>query len=206
MGISKKFAERGILHIEKFAKGHRSIVYKGEYKNRKVAIKVEGSVRGKIKNEVKWLRILNEYDIGPKLLFYDKGYVVYEFVDGQLLINFLKLSDKKKITIILIKLFLELRTLDKLRVNKMELHHPFKHIFVFGNEVKMIDFERCRKNERPKNVSQFCQFLMSNKISKLLVSKGFNINKEKIIKELKTYKKDFNDESFKRVLKNIGLN
>jgi|SRR3989344_4364243 len=206
MDISKKLTQCGITDIERFAKGHRSIVYKGRYKNKKVAIKIEGSVKGKIKNEVVWLKILNKYDIGPKLLFCDEQYIVYEFVDGQLLINFLKVSDREKIKIILKKLFFELRILDKLKVNKKELHRPFKHIFVIGNKVKMIDFERCKKSKKPKNVSQFCQFLISNEMSKLLVSRGFNINKEEIIEKLKVYKSNFSEKNFRRVLETLELN
>ena len=206
MGVLKKLTACGITDIERFAKGHRSIVYKGRYKNKKVAIKIEGSVKGKIKNEVVWLKILNKCGIGPKLLLCDEQYIVYEFVDGQLLIDFLRVSDRKKIKIILKKLFFELRTLDKLEVNKKELHHPFKHIFILGNKVKMIDFERCKKSKKPKNVSQFCQFLISNGMNKLLVSKGFNIDKEETIEKLKVYKGDFSEKNFKSVLETLGLN
>jgi len=50
-------------------------------------------------------------------------------------------------------------------VNKFEMHHPTKHILIKAGKpsrktVVMIDFERCRWTEKPKNVTQFVQFLL----------------------------------------------
>jgi len=57
----------------------------------------------------------------------------------------------------------------------------------------MIDFERCYYTEKPKNVTQFCQFL-------LLINKI----KPEAIEILKKYKKDESEENFKRILKAIN--
>jgi len=206
MKILKKLKKKGVKNISKFAKGHRSVVYKGEYKGKEVAIKIEGNIKGKIKNEIKWLKILNKYNIGPNLIFYNKEYIVYEFINGLLLIDFLKKNGKNKVIVVLKKIFSELKILDELKVDKKELHHPFKHIFISNTKIKMIDFERCKNSKKPKNVSQFCQFLMSKKVNELLKEKGFKVNNKNVIMCLKIYKKDYSEKSFKKILENLKLN
>ena len=171
-----------ISNLEEFAKGWRGVVYVGLYKGKKVGIK-----KGKtVKNEFKWLKKLNKYSIGPKVVGFD-GRLVYEFVEGERLIDLIERKDKRVKRVILTVLR-KMRKMDKLKVNKEEMHNPVKHIFV-GRSVKMIDFERCRETEKPKNVTQFCQFLMRKK----LVSK-------KIIKVLKNYKKSYSEKDFKKIL------
>jgi len=172
-----------IEDLKKFSKGWRGVVYVGFYKGKKVGVK-----KGKtVENEFKWLKKLNKYGIGPKVVGFDKG-LVYEFVEGESFLDFVEKEKKEKVNKVILTVLRKMRKMDKLKVNKEEMHNPVKHIFV-GRSVKMIDFERCRKSERPKNVTQFCQFLMRKK----LVSK-------KVIKVLKDYKKSYSEKDFKRVL------
>ncbi len=172
-----------IKNLERFAKGWRGIVYTGFYKGKKVAVK-EGRT---VKNEWKWLKKLNRYGIGPKIIGFD-GRLVYEFVEGERFVDFIKKNNRNKINKIIKVILRKMRKMDKLKINKEEMHNPVKHIFV-GKKIKMIDFERCRESEKPKNVTQFCQFLMR----KRLVSK-------RVIKVLKEYKKDYNEKNFKKIL------
>ena len=79
------------------------------------------------------------------------------------------------------------------------MHYPIKHILI-GKDVKMIDFERCKKSENPKNVTQFCQFLLSKNMQNMLRDKGIIINRERLIKLLKNYKTDYSDKSFNELL------
>ena len=86
--------------------------------------------------------------------------------------------------------------LDKLKINKLEMHHPVKHIIIDKKPV-LIDFERSYYTENPKNVSQFCQFLMSN-------SKDLKINRKELIFRVKNYKKRPSKSTFKGILDLIG--
>lgn len=181
--------KKGVKNIRKFAKGHRSVVYVGKYKDKKVAIKV-----GKekvISNEVKWLKILNKYKIGPKLFFSGEEFFVYAFVDGIRFVDYIKKASKKDVKKVVKKILMKMRIMDKLKVEKKEMHHPIKHVLIKDNETKMIDFERCRDTKKPKNVTQFCQFLMNA---------GF-VKREVGIKVLKKYKKKQTEKNFKEVMK-----
>jgi len=187
-----------------FARGKRSLVYTAFLSNKKVAIKVARKdipVKRHISNEAKFLKILNKKKIGPKLLHSNKDSIIYEFVEGEKILDWIRKANKKDIKKTLKKIFEKCYIMDSLKIEKKEMHHPLKHILIKKNNVKMIDFERCRKTKKPKNVSQFCQFLISKKVSDILIKKGFKkIKKTTLIPLVKNYKKKFDKESFKNII------
>jgi predicted Ser/Thr protein kinase len=91
--------------------------------------------------------------------------------------------------------------LDEIKYNKLEMNHPHKHILI--NEktlaVKLIDFERCKRVDTPKNVTQFCTFLTSTEISDILKSKKININEETFRKKATNYKRSYSQVSFDKI-------
>ena len=157
-----------------------------------------------ILNEVKWLKELNKYNIGPKLISSGKNYFKYKFVNGIFITKYIEESNKTKIKKVLINVLKQCRVLDKLNVNKLEMHNPYKHIII-GKKVVMIDFERCYETLKPKNVSQFCQFLISKNIKKVLDKKKIKIDKRTLIKLIKKYKKSYNEKDFKNILRTFFL-
>ncbi|MBW2972846.1 methyltransferase [Candidatus Woesearchaeota archaeon] len=197
--------KKGIKDLKFLAKGKRGVVYTGKYKNKKIAVKmkrVESTAIGRIKNEARYLKILNKYKIGPKLLMYGNNWLAYEFVPGEFIKDWLPKAKKTAIKRVLKIVFEKCFKMDKLGINKEEMHHPLKHVII-GKSVKMIDFERSKKTKDPKNVSQFCQYVMS--LKKVLDKKGIKVNKKKIIDLAKAYKKKLNNASFKAILKEINL-
>ena len=83
------------------------------------------------------------------------------------------------------------RVLDKLKINKLEFTRPVKHVFIKNEKITMIDFEKCYFTDSPKNVTQFCQFLINRKLMK------------KNIKLLKKYKEKQTEKNFKEILRTI---
>jgi len=206
-------ALKQIANITYFTKGHRGILYIGNYKKKKVVIKTErkdSEAIGRIENEVLYLKLLNPKGIGPELYFYDKKstYFVYEYIDGQFFPLFLEHSTKKNKTLIkkIIKqVFIQCFRMDKIKVNKEEMHHPYKHIIIDKKTKKpvLVDFERCHKSLEPKNVTQFSTYIISDFISKLLKERGIKVNREKIIAAAKKYKKDIKKQNLDEILKNV---
>jgi len=172
-----------IRNLEFLAKGKRSKVYVGLLKKKKVAVKI--SNRAKI--ESKWLRLLNKNGIGPKLIKIEKDKLIYEFVDGRRIGDCLK---DKNIKAIIKEILKQCRILDKLKINKKELVNPYKHILVNKNKIVMIDFERCHKVKKGKNVTQFCEYLMRNKI----------VKRKRLTPLLKEYKKKEGKTNFEKIL------
>ncbi|MBW3001897.1 methyltransferase [Candidatus Woesearchaeota archaeon] len=197
--------KKGVKDIDYLAKGKRGVVYTGKYRKKKIAIKTkrkESEAVGRIKNEIKYLKILNKHRIGPKLVMHNKNWLAYEFVPGEFIRDWIPKAKKKDLKRVFKNVFNKCFKMDQLGINKEEMHHPVKHVII-GKSVKLIDFERARKTKDPKNVSQFCQFVMS--LKPVLEKKGFKINKNEIISSAKEYKQDFKTQRFKKVLKTIGL-
>ena len=188
---------RGLMKYkpEYLAKGKRSEVYTLKISNKLYAVKVKKEdigAKNTVENEAKFLKILNKYKIGPKFRNKGKNYIMYEFVKGEFFVDWIKKSSKKNAVKIIKNILEQCRIMDKLKINKKEFHKPIKHIIIYKNKPIMIDFERCYYAEKPKNVTQFCQFLLLiNKID------------PKAIDLLKEYKENESDGNFKRIVRLI---
>lgn len=189
---------KDVEDIRLFDKGHRALIYIGKYRDKKVAIKIKkpsSKAQGIIENESKWLKILNKKGIGPKLIMAKKDYFVYEFIEGELFYKWFRNKSKKDVIKVIQEVFKKMRIMDKIKVDKKEMHNPFKHIII-GKQIKLIDFERCHKVDKPKNVTQFCQFLIRPQFKQY-----FKINRNKLIGLLKKYKNKQDEETYKKILK-----
>lgn len=154
----------------------------------------------RVKNEVFWLKKLNKYKIGPKLISFNEDSFSYKYVKGIEIIPWIEKADKKDIVKVLKEIIRQCEVLDSLNVNKKEMNHPYKHILIYKNKPVMIDFERCKITENPKNVNQFGQFLISSRMSSILIKKDIKIDKDNLKKALKEYKKNKSERNFYRIL------
>ena len=163
-----------------------------------IAIKVEREdikAINRIKNEAKWLRVLNKYKIGPKIYFCRDKFIIFEYVKGERILDFFKYASEKEKLDIVREVLRQCRILDKLHVNKSEMHNPIKHILIKKNKkITMIDFERCRYSLKPKNITQFVQFL-----PKL----GFKIDRRRLNDLMREYKKENSEENYKKILRDL---
>lgn len=167
--------------------GRRSVVLK----KGKLVIKVEkDSHPGTAAREAKWLRELNKEGIGPKLISLSRklGYVTYNYVDGVTLPEFVERCSPTELVRVLKLCLKKARKLDLLGISKEEMHRPVKHIWV-GKDVKFIDFERCHRSDKPKNVTQLCHFLFvgDNPCAKK-VRDVFHIDKADALEAAKQYR------------------
>ena len=207
----KNVEKKGLKQVVYFAKGKRGWVYKALYKGKLVCIKrkiPQSTALRTIENEAKFLRILNKYNIGPRFYFKAKNYLVIEFVDGLPIEEFIKsTSNPDSIKKVLVEVFKKCRKMDQLKINKEEMHRPKKHILVKIKKkkpvVKLIDFERSHKTKKPKNVTQFCQYLMSTNTIRLLEEKGIFIDRGVMLHRAKEYKKTYSNKEFKKIIKEL---
>lgn len=201
----KELEKKGISNIKKIAKGHRGLIYKAQLKNKLIVIKKklpESEAKGRMQNEAKWLQILNKKGIGPKFRFTDKDYFVYNYVEGIFLPLFIEKASKNKIKKVLTEIFKQCFILDKLKVNKEEMHRPLKHVLIDKDlKVTMIDFERTHKTGSPKNLTQFLQFIKRDSVMKLLKKKGFMYGRRQLLNFAKEYKKDISAKNVIEIIK-----
>lgn len=173
-----------LTNLMHFSKGKRSKVYTAFYKNKKVVVKY--THRAEI--ESYWLKKLSKLKFVPKLISSDKEKIICEFIEGER-IN--KCLEKTKNPIPILKQILkQCYELDKLKINKKELTNPYKHILIKNKKSKMIDFERCYETDNPKNVTQFCEYLMRKKL----------ISRKEFTKVLKNYKNNKTKSNFFKIL------
>jgi len=156
-------------------------------------VAIKKSLPNRIKNESSWLKLLNKYNIGPKLIKTEKNYFKYKFIKGKFILDYFKSNNSKSVIIDVLK---QCRIMDKLKVNKLEMHNPHKHIIIENKKPVLIDFERAYFTEKPKNVTQFCQFLMSKRVQGMI---KYNINKKRLINLLKQYKNNQTEKNFKLI-------
>jgi len=190
--ITQKLAKKGVKNLEYFTKGHRGILFTGKYKGRKITIKAklpESKAVGRIANEARWLKLLNRHGIGPKIVMSNKDFFAYIFAEGDFISDFIENSTKKQVKNALKEIFRQCHQIDVLGIDKEEMHRPFKHILIKNSKVVMIDFERAHRSKKPKNVTQFCQFIGSGYIEMLLERKRIDINRKTLIRLAKEYKK-----------------
>ncbi len=204
-----------IINIEYFAKGKRGLIFTGvleksirHSKKIKVAIKIknpESEAIARIENEAKWLRKLNKFGIGPEIYYSDENLLITEFIEGKFIGDFLDKGSRKEIMSVIKKIFLQLFTLDKLKIDKEEMHHPTKHIIIDSKgKPVLIDFERARIADKPKNVTQFCQYISSNFASTILEKKGINLNKNKLIGLARNYKNSINKKNLNEIINYVS--
>lgn len=202
-GLLKELNKKGVSLIRYFAKGKRGLVYSGKYKGKRVIIKIKhpkSEAVGRIKNEAEWLKILNKKRIGPRFLFADKEYLVYEFVKGGFILDRFRKMKKQDIKGILVRILKQCKKMDELNITKEEMHRPLKHIIITPSKKPvMIDFERTHKTRKSHNVTQFWQFIISGYLFELLEKKGFKIDKNIIIKLARDYRGKSSEKNFRKM-------
>ena len=199
--VLKALNAYGLKDLKRFSRGHRGLIFTAKKDKMRIAIKVQrpDSEARTINREADVLRDLNKHRIGPKILFSGDDFFAYKFVEGEFIVEALKKRDKKGVISVLHDVFDQMRTLDVLHYNKEEMHHPLKHVIV-GRKTVLLDFERCRKTEKPQNVTQFCQFVTSRSLAPLLEEKGLESHREAILKLAKEYKKDYEQATFEKLV------
>ncbi len=201
--LLKSLEKEGLQDIVRFDRGKRGVIYVGKRKGKKVAIKTAKTdlTIQNIIHEGTTLKQLNKLKIGPKLILATPEYFSYEFVEGEFILDFAEKASKKKLLAVTEDVLLQCRVLDKVGVTKFEMTHPIKHVIVQKNNVPvMIDFERCRKTDKPKNVTQFVSFIAKGPLGKLLVSKGIKIDSDRLLSLAQEYKHNLTDKSFKEIV------
>lgn len=221
---------RGLKQISYFAQGKRGLIYRAVLNHQKitklvkplfpsqknritVAVKIkkkESTALNRIQNEIKWLKILNKHHLGPQLLFFGQDYLIYLFVEGEFILNWLKRRRivqpnesivKRELKEIFFNLLDQCFLLDRLKVNKGEMHRPLKHILIDSrNQPILIDFERAKETEQPQNVTQLVEFICSlkNELSE------FTFSIPELRKLAREYKKTYNEEYLIEIKKEIS--
>jgi HemK-related putative methylase len=195
----------GITDISYLAKGKRGVVFKAMLGKKTIAVKTKNpssEAIGRIKHEGDMLKLVNQSGIGPRFVMASDNFVAYEYFDGIRIEEFVEKSKKTEIAKALEEVFRQLYVLDSLKLNKAEMSRPIKHILVGKAVIQkakpdqtpivvLIDFERANHTEKPQNITQFCNYLISERLYLMLKEKGFSYDKDAIIGYSKEYAESY---------------
>lgn len=213
--LLRELEKKGIQDVHYFTQGKRGKIFTGFIDKGKfikshlakldmitVAIKSqkpESKAHERIENEARWLRVLNKEHIGPYIVWSGENYIVYQFVAGDSILDWIPKNSKEEIKKVLIGLLHQCFGLDKLGINKEEMHHPVKHIIIDKyNQPILLDFERCYETKKPQNLTQFIEFICRIKYD--LEKKDISIDIKTIRNLAQDYKKNSNKESFQKIV------
>lgn len=186
--------------MTEFAHGKRGVVFVEERDGQRVLIKRRNpkSAIDTIANEAKFTKLLNERDIGPQFISYENGELVREFVDGEELRDWLPKATREEAVRVLREVLRQCRVMDRVGIDKLEMTRPWKHILITAGAPIMIDFERCRETQTPKNVTQFVQFLTSTAVVALLKAKGVEMDSGALRELAKEYKSNIKNNNHRK--------
>jgi len=202
--LLKRIEAKGVSRLRFLAKGHRGIVFRARFRGKNVALKISnpGSrAVGRIRHEANMLGRLNRSNIGPELMCSDDEFLVMDLVRGRPILEFFRDCGRDEIAGVLADVMEQLFVMDKEGIAKEEMHRPVKHIIV-GSRPVMIDFERAHYSRKPRNVSQFMQFITG---SEELRKKGFELDRKALAELVRDYQKDLSRSSFSAIMKFLGL-
>lgn len=201
---SKFLPERGenlllnnkIKNCKFLKEGWRGKIYKGEFKEKDVIIKIARipSLSEKIRKEGEIIERVNIKNIGPKLLLYGFDFIITEFIEGTHLKEFFN-SPSPLLQNILEEILIQARELDKLNISKDEMHRPYTNIIVSKNKPVLIDFESSKITDKPQNVTQFVSFWLS-----YLRTQIKPIEANFVIDLLRKYKKNYSEDTFLEIV------
>ena len=198
-------------NIPILGKGYVGVVVLSNQGKRTVALKIRrmDASRPEMQSEAKLLRLVNEVDVGPKLIDSSKNFIIMEYLEGKKIIDWIRDLKGKgsaaNLRATIRKVLEDCYSLDKIRLDHGELSHIHKHVIV-GKKISIIDFESASVNRRTSNVTSATQSIFIGSGIANLVKKIIKIpNRKKLITSLKKYKNDQSRENFENVLQVLGL-
>jgi putative serine/threonine protein kinase len=208
--VAVEFAgEKRVLNVHLLGKGCVGIVTMAWIDGEKVALKIRrtDADRESMRREAMMLRKANLADVGPRLLGVSKDFLVMQFIEGQLLPEWLKEKTSKARTRRVLRDVMEqCWRLDVAGLDHGELSHAPKHVLVTAeNNAFIVDFESASVNRKPSNVTSICQFLFISEFSRKVAKRLGCRDKKTVIDALRRYKKDVNRKNFEKVLESCGL-
>ena len=200
--------EKSAFDVPVLGKGCVGIVVLALTNRGKVALKVRrvDADRAGMQREAEMLRKANAVDVGPCLLDTSENFLLMEFVDGTLLPEWVKIvkgrGTRSRIRRVLREVLEQCWRLDESGLDHGELSRAPKHVIVDSSDNPcLVDFETASIHRRVSNVTSICQYLfIGSQAAKAIKRKLGEIDREELIKALRTYKQQRARENFEKVL------
>lgn len=201
--------QKQVLNVQVLGKGCVGIVTIAYKDGEKIALKIRrtDADRASMRREAEMLRRANVVSVGPRILGVSKDFLVMQFVEGELLPNWLEEKVGKTRTKRVLRDVLEqCWRLDVAGLDHGELSHAPKHVIVtVEDNAFIVDFESASVNRKRSNVTSVCQYLFISEFSRIVAKRLGYRDKKAMISTLRRYKKIVNRKNFGKVLESCGL-
>lgn len=202
--------EKEALNTPILGKGCVGIVVIAHRDGEKIALKIRrvDADRKGMFEEAEKLKIANSVGVGPKFLTVSRNFLLIQFIEGELLPNWLeKRLRKERVKAVLREILEQCWLLDNIGLDHGELSHAPKHIIVNSAcKPYIVDFETASLNRRPSNVTSVCQFLfISGQTAQKVAEKIGEIDNKAIMDALRGYKQNRTRANFERILEACTL-
>jgi putative serine/threonine protein kinase len=193
-------------NIPVLGKGYVGVVVIAHAKGQRVALKMRriDADRPDFNHEAQMLQKANTLGVGPKFIAESKNFMLSQFIDGDLLEDWLETQhDKELIRKVLVDILEQCWRLDENGLDHGEISKAPKHLLVDkANKPFIVDFETASIMRRVINVTSVCQFLfMGNSRAAKMLGEVFGVKQKiELISALKNFKKKMNRESFEGLL------
>ena len=187
-------------------KGCVGIVVKSKAGSKVCALKIRrtDADRKTMDNEARFHKMANSAGVGPILQGHTKNLIAMEFVTGQSIIDWAgNKPPRSKICTVATAILEQCFSLDVAGLDHGELSRLARHVIV-SDRPSIIDFESASTTRKTCNVTAATQsiFLYGIVANKLRMILG-NIDREKVIHALRTYKKIHTGANFDAVLDSL---
>jgi putative serine/threonine protein kinase len=156
-------------------------------------------------NEVRFHKMANSACVGPSLEEHTKNLILMEFVAGQSIIDWVVSNNvtESKMWTLAVAILEQCFSLDIAGLDHGELSRLTRHVIV-SDRPYIIDFESASTTRKTCNVTAAAQSILlygivANKVKKILG----NMDKEKVIQALRTYKHFHTRANFDAVLDSL---
>jgi len=198
------------LHI--LGKGYSSIVLKAHIKTGRSVIKIRrcDSRRQDLTHKARILKEANKIGIGPELIDVKDDFILMKLIEGLRLPEWLsgKGDDQKPRIKHVLKMIIEdCWKLDQAGIDHGELSRASKHIIVKNDDKPVIiDFESASMTRRTANVTSIIQYLFfGSHVAKILEDMLPEVNKDDVLKKIRSYKKMQTKDNFESLLISCSL-
>lgn len=198
-----------VLDVHVLGKGCVGIVALAYRERAKVALKIRriDANRSGMQQEAEMLRKANLERVGPQLLGVSEDFLLMQFIDGELLPEWLERQRSSlKVRKVLRDVLAQCWRLDMAALDHGELSHAPKHVILdVKNRPFIVDFETASISRKPSNLTSICQFLFMSGIAEKVSEKIGEKDKKMMREALRGYKRFGSADNFRKVLETCGL-
>jgi putative serine/threonine protein kinase len=196
-----------IGHLRVLGKGCVGIVVKALMHGKPVALKIRrvDADRRDMNHEADMLRLANSVNVGPRFLAQSEDFLVMELINGLPLERWLAMLPsrgcKRRVRRVIATLLDHCYSMDRISLDHGELSEASKNVLVDENGVpRIVDFESASDKRRPSNVTSISQYLLigggpAKRVRAILEWR----RKSSLIRALRDYKHDADDQAFQRI-------